>query len=247
MNATPSHAVPRVIGHRGAAGHAPENTVVSVVTAARLGAQWVEFDAKLSRDGCVVVFHDDDLERTTNGTGPIAEVDMADLEGLDAGGWFRRRFAGEPIPTLNEMLGVLEAYGLGANVEIKPSPGREAETGGAVARMLAESWPASLPPPVISSFSVRSLAAAREAAPGIERAVLYLGLPKDWRDQAEALQCRTLHCSREYLTEPQARAVKAAGFTLRMFTVNNRRTARKLFGWGADAVISDFPDRMLAL
>jgi len=238
---------PPVIGHRGTAGHAPENTLASVRRAAELGAKWVEFDTKLTADGQVVVFHDDDLNRTTDGHGPISEHTLAALKHLDSGGWFGSAFAGERVPTLHEMFDVLAEHNLGANIEIKPSPGSETESGLAVASLVRRHWPKTLPPPVISSFKPESLEAIRSNAPEFERALLYLKMPVDWRDQAAELECAALHCLHRHLTRPRVEAIKAEGYALRCFTVNNRRTARKLFRWGVDAVISDYPDRMLSL
>ena len=155
--------IPRVIGHRGAAGHAPENTLVSLEKAAALGVRWVEFDTKLSADGVPVVFHDDKLERTTDGRGPVAEMPLAELLALDAGTWFGDGFAGEPVPTLGQAMATLTRLGLGANVEIKASPGREAETGDTVGVVLKSDWPETLPAPLISSFDAETLAAAGAA------------------------------------------------------------------------------------
>ena len=92
--------IPRVVGHRGAAGHAPENTLAGLRKAVELGATWVEFDVVLTGDGVPVLLHDDTLERTTNGRGSIAETALADVRSLDAGSWFSERFAGERVPTL---------------------------------------------------------------------------------------------------------------------------------------------------
>jgi glycerophosphoryl diester phosphodiesterase len=238
---------PSVIGHRGAAGHAPENTLAAVRRAAELGVTWVEFDTKLTADGQVVVFHDDDLDRTTDGHGQISRNTLASLENLDAGDWYGPAFAGQRVPTLREMFDVLAEHKLGANIEIKPSPGRETESGHAVASLVRRHWPKALAPPVISSFKPQSLEAARSDAPEIERALLFLRMPGDWHEQAEGLDCSALHCLHRYMTRPRVEAIKAAGYALRCFTVNNRRTARKLFRWGVDTVISDYPDRMLSL
>ena len=153
--------LPRVIGHRGAKGHAPENTLAGIEKAAALGCRWVEFDVKLTADGVVVLMHDDDLGRTTDGKGPVAGATLADLRALDAGRWFSADFTGERVPTLDEAMAVLEARGMGANVEIKASKGREAETGAAVARALSQRWMNGRRPPFVSSFSPDSLAAAR--------------------------------------------------------------------------------------
>ena len=239
--------IPRVIGHRGAAGYAPENTLVSLEKAAALGVRWVEFDTKISADGVPVVFHDDKLERTTDGRGPVAEMPLAELQALDAGTWFGDDFAGEPVPTLGQAMATLARLGLGANVEIKASPGREAETGDAVGGVLKSDWPETLPPPLISSFDAETLAAAGAAAAEIPRAFLVFKIPRDWRPRLEDLGSAALHCQAKHLTQKKARAVLDGGFQLRVFTVNDRAEAEKLFGWGVDAVISDYPDRLLSL
>ncbi len=239
--------VPRVIGHRGAAGYAPENTLVSLEKAAALGVRWVEFDTKISADGVPVVFHDDKLERTTDGRGPVAKMPLAELQALDAGTWFGGNFAGEPVPTLGQAMATLSRLGLGANVEIKASPGREAETGNAVGGVLKSNWPETLPPPLISSFDAETLTAAGAAAAEIPRAFLVFKIPRDWRARLEDLGSAALHCQAKHLTQKKARAVLDGGFQLRVFTVNDRAEAEKLFGWGVDAVISDYPDRLLSL
>ncbi len=236
---------PRVIGHRGAAGHAPENTLAGLRRAAALGVRWVEFDVKLSRDGHPILFHDQDLERTTNGRGPVAATDLADLRRLDAGAWFGAAYRGEPIPTLDEALAALAAHGLGANVEIKPCPGRAAETAEIVVRQLRAAWPAGLPPPLVSSFDEAALAVARDLAPELDRALIVGAVPADWPARLERLGCGALHCGHRDLTAATAAAVTAAGITLRCFTVNTRTRAETLFAWGAASVFSDRPDRLL--
>ena len=116
-------ALPRVIGHRGAAAAAPENTLVSLQKAKELGASWVEFDVKLTRDGVPILMHDERLERTTDGRGEVALTTLNDLQKLDAGGWFGPAFRGEPVPTLEAALALCAELGLGINVEIKPVRG----------------------------------------------------------------------------------------------------------------------------
>ena len=235
-----------IIGHRGAAGHAPENTLASLRAAAGLGLRWVEFDVRLSRDGCPVVFHDDRLDRTSDGVGPVADRDAADLVRLDAGAWFAPAFTGEPIPTLAQALGALAALGLGANVEIKAEAGSEAATGAAVAALLAAEWPATLPPPLVSSFSEAALRAVRATAPELRRALLVRAVPRDWRHRLAALGCRDLHCAAANIRRATLAEARAAGVPVRCYTVNDAATARRLFGWGVEAVFSDFPDRLHA-
>ncbi|MGE4219912.1 MAG: glycerophosphodiester phosphodiesterase [Alphaproteobacteria bacterium] len=235
---------PRVIGHRGAAGHAPENTLAGFAKAAALGVRWVEFDVVLSADGVPVLFHDDTLDRTSDGSGPVGLYDFEHLRRLDAGAWFDPAFSGERIPTLDEAIAALAQLGLGANVEIKPSPGRESETGTAVAQRVARDWPAQLPPPILSSFAEASLAAAQDAAPDLPRALLVGALPEDWRARAERLGCGAIHGAQNRLSAADCAAVRAAGFRLLSYTVNDTDTARRLFAWGVEAVFSDVPDRI---
>lgn len=245
-SAAPSSLVPAVIGHRGAAGHAPENTLVSIRKAAELGARWVEFDVKLTLDRELILFHDDTLDRTTDAKGSIAVRTIGEIKALDAGAWYEKRFTGTRVPTLTEALNELATLGLGANVEIKPSPGQEVETAQAVAHVLRNRWPSRLPAPVISSFRMESLAAAQTVAPEIERAALFFRLPDDWQRQAFALGAKAVHASEKHMTRDKTNSIKGAGFALRCYTVNDAKRAETLFGWGVDAIFTDYPDRIRA-
>jgi len=237
----------RVIAHRGASGYAPENTAAAFVLAARQGARAIECDAKLTRDGRIVLIHDDTLDRTTSGRGRVKKFDLAAIQRLDAGGWFAPRFVGERILTLAEGLELWAEHRLFPQVEIKPCFGRAGETGTAVARAIARAWPRHLPRPVLSSFAQRSLLAARDAAPSLPRAYLSERVPADWHRILDRLGCAALHCNHKYLTAKKAKAVKDAGFALRCYTVNDPVRAREILDWGADAVFTDFPDRILAV
>lgn len=107
-----------VIAHRGASAYAPENTLVAFEKAVEMGADWYELDCLLTKDDIVIVSHDGDLDRCTNGTGPVAAKSLAELKTLDAGSWFDARFAGEPMPTLVESLEMAKDR-IGVYVEIK--------------------------------------------------------------------------------------------------------------------------------
>src|SRR3990172_8732290 len=156
---------PRVIAHRGGGGLAPENTLAAIRTGAQRGFAGVEFDVMLSRDSVPVLIHDDTLERTTNGTGAVANAAWTDLSALDAGCWFGPAFAGEPLPRYADAARLCVDLGLWANVEIKPASGFEHETGRVVAAMSAALWRAAPVAPLLSSFSIDALEAAGAAAP----------------------------------------------------------------------------------
>jgi glycerophosphoryl diester phosphodiesterase len=152
--------LPRVIGHRGAATHAPENTLAGLRKAAELGAPWVEFDVRLTADKVAILHHDDTLKRTAGRNAAAATLDYAEIAELDAGAWFGNAFHGERVPTLSDSIALLGELGLGANIEIKPAPGHEAETARIALELVKKEWPSNLPAPLISSFKVESRAAS---------------------------------------------------------------------------------------
>lgn len=236
-----------VIGHRGAAGHAPENTLASLARAADLGCSWVEFDVMLTADGVPVLFHDASLDRTTDGRGKMEGTNAAELAALDAGRWFDPAFAGERVPTLAQALAALDRLRLGANVEIKPSQGRTAETAEVVCAALAGDWPASLPAPVVSSFQERALEIARDTVPQYPRGYLMHEVHPDWRQRAADLGCTAIHANEELVDARFADIVLDAGFALRCYTVNKAARAEALYRLGATALFTDRPDRLLAI
>lgn len=241
----PLPALPTVIGHRGAAAVAPENTLPSFRAAAAAGARWVEFDAKLTRDGVVVVMHDERLDRTTSGSGDVARHTAAEIAALDAGAWFGPGFAGTKVPTLSETIATLSELGLGANIEIKPCPGRGAETAAAVVAILAKAWPAQRPVPLLSSFDRDALATARAAAPDLPIGLLSSRLPPDWREAAAHYGCASINLDQKHVTDADIAAVRAAGLAVLVYTVNDPARARQLTQAGATAVFTDDPGLLL--
>ena len=239
-----SSIVPPIIGHRGAGCHAPENTLASICRAAVLGVRWVELDARLSRDFEVILLHDDTVDRTSDGSGLVAEKDWAELQALDAGAWYGEAFSGARIPSLRQAITVLAELGLGANIEIKPRAGREDVTGRIVARLLNEEWPAALPIPLISSFNLETLIAAQDVAPNIPRALAVSTIPEDWWEQLVELGSNALHCDHKHISVGQVLEVIDAKCVLRCFTVNEADRARTLYDWGVEAVFTDYPERM---
>jgi glycerophosphoryl diester phosphodiesterase len=230
-----------VIGHRGAAACAPENTLAGLRKASELGCLWVEFDVRLTADGYLILLHDDGLGRTTDGRGSAAALLLAALRRYDAGAWFDRRFKGEPVPTLAEAVALLGELGIGANVELKAARGREAETGAAAAAILCRLWPSWLAPPLISSFRQDALAAARAGAPGIARGILFRAVPKNWRAVAESLDCAAIHADHRRLHPTIVAEICELGYPVLAYTVNDSARAHTLFDWGVTSVFSDVP------
>lgn len=242
----PERRWPRLIGHRGVALAAPENTLAGFAMAAALDVACVEFDVQLSRDGRCIILHDEMLDRTTTGHGPAAALDFDEIRRVDAGSWFGPDFIGQPVPSLEEAVGLLIELGVGAIVELKPAPGAEAATGRAAAAILAERWRADAPPMLVSSFKPVALAAARETAPHIDRALLVGAVTREWQRQVEELHCAMLHADQRRLDRPTVEAVRATGMPLFAYTVNVAARAQELFSWGVDAVFSDCPHRVAA-
>jgi len=223
--------LPKVIGHRGAMAYAPENTLASFREARRRGATWVEIDIKLTADDVPIVMHDPSLKRTTGVDRLVALTPRAELP--------------KEVPTFEEAIACFAELGLGCNVEIKPCEGREAETARVAVATLRRYWPASLQPPLLSSFKHASLAAAKEAAPELARAILLGELADDWRALADAVGAVGVNTNGEKLASARAREVKQAGLALAVYTINDATEARALVSMGVDCVITDVPDVIL--
>ena len=238
--------LPPVMGHRGAAAHAPENTLASIRRAAEAGARWVEFDVMLTGDGVPVLFHDDSLDRVTGEPGLMAETPASRIAKLDAGAWFAPEFRGEGVPTLREALELVLELDLHPNMEIKSTPGRDVETAIAALEVAGNVWPAERPPPLVSAFSRMSLAAAMTLRPDWPRALITFTIPADWQTALKALNCQAFHVYHKVLDWELVPLIHSAGCEVATFTVNDQRQAKALYEAAVDCVISDAPERALA-
>ncbi|SAL73653.1 cytoplasmic glycerophosphodiester phosphodiesterase [Caballeronia peredens] len=230
---------PAIVAHRGGGKLAPENTLEAIDVGARHGLRMIEFDAKLSADDIVFLLHDDAVDRTSNGRGVAKSMTYAQLRALDAGTWFGNAFAGARMPTLAQVRERCAKHGLAANIEIKPSQGRDVETGVLVAREAATLWADADPMPLLSSFSYAALEAARDVAPNLPRGMLYERVPQNWRAQTAALSCVSLHANHRSLDEALVAQIKDAGLRILAYTVNDPARARLLTQWGVDAICTD--------
>lgn len=237
-------ALPRVIGHRGAAAVAPENTLAGLAAAAEAGARWVEIDVRLSRDGVCVLSHDAALP-VARGRRRIARSTAAALGALDIGSAFGPAFAGETVPTLAAALNRAAALGLGVNIEAKDCGRRNRALADALAAELA-GRPRGGPDLLVSSFRLSILARLRARDPALPLGLLSPGARRGWRRIADRLGCVSLHCSASRAGAALIAGFKATGRAVAVYTVNDPAVARRMFGWGADAVFCDDPGRMLA-
>lgn len=237
---------PKVLAHRGGGTLAPENTLAGIRCGLEHGFHAIEFDVMLTADGMPILMHDDGLGRTVAGSGSISAISSGQLLALDAGSWLAPRFAYARVPKFAEVIAFCKANRIFMNVEIKPVPGFERETGIAAAKlvqqMFADEIAAGQGPqtlPLFSSFSFEALQAAQRQAPDIPRGFLLDRIPDDWQAKLEQLDALALHTNHKHLTKELATSVKAAGYGLLCYTVNDVERAREIIGWGVDAFCTD--------
>jgi len=235
---------PKIIGHRGACAYAPENTLVSIQTAADMGIDWLEIDVKLTSDDVPILCHDDSLLRTTGYDALVKDTSYDTMKELDAGSWFGESFIGEQIPTLEDAIELITALDMGLNLEIKPCAGREVETAQVILDDLSRMWDAH-DKILISSFSQVALETAADMLNG-DWAIGYLldDLPQNWKDIAKHLNAKTVNIngnrpdlSREFIED-----IVDEGYGIMAYTINNPLRAKELLQWGVDGVFTNVPD-----
>lgn len=225
--------------HRGASTRAPENTLAAFQEAVTLGVDVLEFDVHLSADGVPVVIHDDTVDRTTDGRGPVADLSFAALRKLDAGSWFARRFRGERLPSLDETLHWARGR-VGVNIELKA--GRTGAPG-ALARAVARSigrarFRGFL---LLSSFEPEALRHAREALPKAALGLLASRSARRLRPLHRLLVLHAFHPHARLASKRRIAAAHDLGLAVYVWPVNDLPLLRRLTEWGADGLMSDDP------
>lgn len=241
---------PMVIAHRGFSGKAPENTLVAIEQAIELGADMVEVDVTLTADGHVVVIHDETLDRTTNGRGPVLETSLEAIRSLDAGAWFDARFAGEKVPTLSEVLELTRDRIL-LNVEIKHEAVGEGAEGGIAQKVDTLVRGRGMTETVIvSSFDPRPLGHLRELGSEIATASLYAEeLHRGMRPSEVIAQvgAAAFNVSGRHLDEAMLADARQNGIKVSVYTINEEADMERLLALGVGALFTDRPDRLLEL
>jgi len=239
---------PACYGHRGARGHAPENTLLAFEMAFDLGAEGIECDVQRSSDGQLVILHDGTVNRTTNGRGAVSALDFATLRALDAGVRWR---IPQRIPTLDETLALVRRRGGAINLEIKgESVAESVATAQAVASVLAalaqeDSLRQKL---LVSSFELPAVAAIKQQLPWLRVAALYGD--REWRpqamvDRALELQAEAIHPGVSLTSAALVQLAHAAGLRVNVWTANRLPTIRRLISWDVDGLFSDYPERLI--
>jgi glycerophosphoryl diester phosphodiesterase len=235
---------PLVVGHRGCAGEAPENTLASFQLALDQGCDAIELDVHLSADGQIVVCHDPTVQRTTDGTGWIYQMTVEQLKQLDAGAWFHKRFAGERIPTLDEVLQLVPKHIL-INIEIKHSYNHQLE-----ARLLALLHASGRKKQVIiSSFDHKCLARLKRLEPALKIGLLYSENVVNHVKYAQlpGFPIHSLHPHHRFIEDEDVRAALQAGLRVYPYTVNEESQLRRWIGLGTTGIITDYPGKLRAL
>jgi len=229
-------------GHRGASGLAPENTLAAFRLARQLGADGVECDVQLTRDGEVVVCHDEDVERVSDGRGRLSTLTLAELKQLDFGAWFGAAFAGERILTLQEMIDGLDAGAL-LNIELKTmalrSAGLEAQTAAIIRR---NNLYGRL---IVSSFNPLALWRIHRIDPRIDLGLLYwpggpLYLRRAWARRLMPFQA--MHPEHRMVDERYVRWARRAGYRVNVWTADEPAEMRRLIQLGVNLIITNRPD-----
>ena len=236
---------PRWVAHRGAGKLAPENTLAAFRLGAHYGYRMFECDVKLSADEVPFLLHDATLDRTTNGQGIAGQLSWAELSRMDAGSWHSRAYAGEPIASLDAVARYCLGNGFALNIEIKPTPGAESQTGSLVADAAARLWanaPAGAMAPLLTSFSPDALEAAQSAQPQLPRGLLLEQLWTGWLETALRLGCVAVVCNQALWDESSVRQARSAGLRMSSYTVNDEWAAELLLALGTDAIITDRVD-----
>ena len=230
---------PKLFAHRGGGTLAPENTLAAIRLGQALGYAAHEIDVKLSRDGVLLLMHDATLERTTRGQGRAADFDWEVLRTLDAGSWHSPEFAGEPPPSFEAASKVLRSKRTTVDIEIKPTPGFDRQTGHAVALATRSLWKGAPVPPFFSSFSFEALMAAKEAAPEIRRGWLTKEfVDEDWA-RLEKLAAVSLHTDHKKFAPDRIAGVQAKGYRVMLYTINDAAVAQRYLDAGVDGLFTD--------
>lgn len=238
-----------VIAHRGASGIAPENTMAAFRKALELGVGFIETDLQLSRDARLVALHDDTLDRTTDGRGPVSAKTVEELRRLDAGSWFRDNpkegpsYAGERIPTIEEVLTFGREHEIGLFLEIKPT----GPTGAEHAIVGALHACGEVPRSVVLSFSASVLRRVHQLDPLVATGFLFSDrLPTAVATAVEIgarqLLPRTDHVTRELVSDAHAHDVRVVAWT-----ANTAEEMQKMISAGVDGIITNYPDRLIEL
>jgi glycerophosphoryl diester phosphodiesterase len=231
----------KLLSHRGASAYLPENTLEAVQVAADMGATWIETDVQFTRDNQLVMIHDTTLDRTTNGTGYVAQASLDYIKGLDAGSWIEPRFAGLTVPTLEEFINCIVENGLNLQLELKELTGREKELAVLVCNEIEKSWPFGVSKLFFSGFSERCLRYVGEILPEVPRALAMTCVPADPDNLAKETGINIMHVQDKFTDATALQIIAKSNVEFGVATVNDPDRAKLLLEAGVQQVLTDDP------
>ena len=245
-----ANKLPQVLAHRGASGSAPETTLASYRLALGMKVDFLELDVQMSRDGALVAIHDPLVDRTTNGKGAVGEMTLTQLRALDAGSWFNRtfpdrarpEFAGERIPTLEEIIALAQPGTAGLYIETKNPELYPVEFEAKVVELVRRRGFEKRV--VIQSFNALSIEKVKKLAPEIPTALLVGTLQQEPVEATLRAGSRELAIDYRLLTAEIAKRARAKGLTLTVWTVDDEGEMRRMMALGVDRIITNFPERL---
>ncbi|MEP3276868.1 MAG: glycerophosphodiester phosphodiesterase family protein [Stappiaceae bacterium] len=232
----------QLILHRGASAYAPENTLEALHLAADMGAKWVETDVRIIAGDALIMMHDDEVNRTTDGTGMAAHFTLEEMKALDAGGWFSAEYKDCRVPTLKEYLDVAQVRHLGVVLELKAVAGWEENYAHLVCREIEDSWKVDPQRLVISSFSERCLKIAAKELPHYPRCLALTGLPDDADERLREMDCDMIHMQHSFARNNELTRLNTDNIEFAVATVNDTERAKYFLENGASSVLTDKPD-----
>ncbi len=222
------------IGHRGAAGYEPENTLSSFRKALELKVDMVEFDIRQCSGGELVVIHDMKVDHTTDGKGYVREMSFSEIRKLDAG-------KGQKVPAFEEVLDVIDRK-VKVNIEIKSegTAKRVFETISSYVREKNWQWEDF----IVSSFNHYELIKFNELTREVRIGAIIAGIPADYVQMAKKVNASSLHPSKEFINKKLVDSAHAGGMQVYVYTLNEPEEIARIRELGADGMFSNFPDRI---
>lgn len=242
----------KIFAHRGIPAKLPENTMRGFQYVADSGAMWIETDVAITKDGQLILMHDDFLDRTTDKTGEITAMTWEEMADADASATYAKKFRGEHIPTMDEFTTFINDHGMNVNFELK---GVSGPNGLQLSKQLVRqmmSYLDQLDPIVevqISSFNPVLLGMMRQAYPDATYALLFdkHTFTPDWPMLAQACEVTEINVESDGLTQDDVANILAQGYQVNVWTVNAPRRAKELFGWGVTGIFTDNAPKFLKL
>lgn len=234
-----------VYAHRGASGTAPENTMAAFHRAVEIGSQGIECDVQMTKDGKLVICHDETINRTTNGKGFIKDMSYQELSTFDAGSWFDSKYKGEKIPLLEELLELAKNSGIYLNIELKNGIVQYTDMEKKVLDMVKSFG--LMDKTIFSTFNHYSVYELKKISPKAITGALYMeGLYQPW-NYLKSIQCECAHPFYLAAHPEITQELVQHGYTVNAFTVDDPKTAAMLIQSGVEGIITNHPEKILEI